>query len=118
MGQDLRGPGRPDMMRRWYLWYGMSSRNLYKKTETSQATYLASNKTFEFIIGGILEKKNIFKMFFMSLKINNVFDTEGPLTPSFEELLQQERLPAMHKAGSTWLQLFLPISVIDDISDR
>lgn len=57
LGQDLRGPGRPDMMRRWYLWYGMSSRNLYKKkTETSQATYLASNKTFEFIIGSIWRK--------------------------------------------------------------
>lgn len=27
----------------------------------------------------------------MSLKINSVFDTEGPLTPSFEELLQHER---------------------------
>lgn len=29
--QDLRGPGRPDMKRRWYLWYGMLSRNLYIK---------------------------------------------------------------------------------------
>lgn len=53
----------------------------------------------------------------MSLKINNVFDTEGPLTPSFEEFLQQERLTAMLKAGSTWLQLFLLISVIDGISN-
>lgn len=53
----------------------------------------------------------------MSLKINNVFDTEGPLSPSFEEFLQQERLTAMLKAESTWLQLFLLISVIDGISN-
>lgn len=54
----------------------------------------------------------------MSLKINNVFDTEEPLTPFFEELLQQERLTAILKAGSTWLQLFLQISVIDGISEK
>ena len=29
--QDLRGPARPDMKRRWYLWYGMLSRNLFIK---------------------------------------------------------------------------------------
>lgn len=29
--RDFRGPGRPDMKRRWYLWYGMLSRNLYIK---------------------------------------------------------------------------------------
>lgn len=31
--RDFRGPGRPDMKRRWYLWYGMLSRNLYIKPE-------------------------------------------------------------------------------------
>lgn len=41
----------------------------------------------------------------------------GHLIPSFLELLEQERLTAMIKAGSTWLQLFLQISVIDGIRD-
>lgn len=38
---------------------------------------------------------------------NSTLDTLRPLTPFFEELLQQEKPHAALETGSTWSQLFL-----------
>lgn len=42
--RNFRGPGRPDMKRRWYLWYGMLSRNLYIKPKHPRPHYWPRTK--------------------------------------------------------------------------